>query len=351
MHLAAIDFEHLVRGWQHLVGGRIQKVYLKERVHYIDVYSKGSYPLLVTDELAFITSVKLTWPRSPSGYCLFLRRRLTNARITGVRQLGWERIIVIDVDTKEGPVELIFELLGEVNSLYVKEGKIVSCLSTHNYGGRVIRGGVQYVPPPARTDPRNIPLSEINGEHAAKTFATEWGLGGKWAEELCAASGIDKSEALTPTLVARAFETLERFRTKTIDAVHDGSDALPFPFITKPAATQQAATFDAAIDAVMRTKLEVGEQAHKTVAAKEQLTKQERILKAQTAQIDKLEKQIAQKQREGELLYEHYAELEPLLKAMADDWKKMPFDAVKKKYEAHTLVKAVHEDGTFEVEL
>jgi predicted ribosome quality control (RQC) complex YloA/Tae2 family protein len=351
MHLSAIDFEHLVRGWQHLVGGRIQKVYLKDRVHYIDVYSKGSYPLLITDELAFITSVKLTWPRSPSGYCLFLRRRLTNARVTGVRQLGWERIIVIDVDTKEGPVELIFELLGEVNSMYVKEGKIVSCLSTHNYGGRVIRGGVEYVPPPARTDPRNIPLTEIAGEHAAKTFATEWGLGGKWAEEICAASGIEKNTPLTLELVTKAFETLERFRSKTIDAVYGENDALPFPFLTKPAITNQAVTFDAAINAVMRTKLEVEERAEKAGDAREQLTKQERILKAQTAQITKLEKQVEEKQREGELLYEHYAELDPLLKTMAEDWKKMPFEAVKKKYGAHKLVKAVHEDGTIEVEL
>ncbi len=351
MELSAVDFEHLVRGWQSLIGARVQKVYLKDRVHVIHVYKSSQQFMLFTDSAAFLTTAKLPWPKTPSGYCMFLRRRLASAKITAIRLAGWERIIIIDFDTREGPASLVFELLGDVNSMFLKDGIIVSCHSTHNYGARVIRGGVEYVQPAARPDPREVPATELIGKPAAKTIATAWSLGGKWAEELCARTGIDRAVILNEENVKVLYQELEAIRTGDTLAVHDSVDAFCVPWKTKPQVATSAASLDLAIEAVMKPEFETKQLAKINQNVTTQHTKQERILEAQRKQLEKLTADSAQSQRAGELLYEHYTELTALLENLKDDWKKMTLGELREKYKTNPLLKQLNEDGTLEVEL
>jgi predicted ribosome quality control (RQC) complex YloA/Tae2 family protein len=351
MQLSALDFEHLVREWQCLVGGKVQKVYLKERLHALLFYNKAHYTLLATDGVGFLTSHKLAWPKTPSGYCLFLRRRLANARITAVRQLGWDRVVAIDFDTREGPTTLVFEFLGELNSIYTQNNTIVSCLATHSYADRVVRGGVQYTPPPAQTDPREVSADALLNKPAAKTLAVEWSLGGKWAEELCAASNIDRAESLTAEHIKQLTQTMEHFRTRAAEAVHDETEALPFIFATKPHITERSDTYNHAIEHVLRGQFAQETERDNTRVERDQRTKQERIIRAQQAQLEKLEAESVKQQRSGELLYEHYAPLQELLANLKSDWKQLSLAQIREKYGSHPLVRQINEDGTIEVEL
>lgn len=353
MELSSFDYHYLTKEWQVLVGGKVQKVYLKDNTHLIHVYSKGQFHLVFTDGAAFFTSSKIAWPKDPPGYGLFLRRRLSNARVARIAQLGTDRIITIDFETKEGPVRFVAELLGECNSMFLRENSIVSALRTHSYADRTIRGGIPYMAPPARPAPEDVPDAMLIGKPAAKAFATEWSLGGKYAEELCARADLRKDDKLTDNMVVAAREAFAVMREQPLAPVHNETEALPFPFLTKPGSEgwTKTETFNAAVDAVMTRNLALAEHKENTAGATQAVTKQEKILLAQRKHQQKLEADVTAKQREGELLYENYADLKTLLESMKVDWKKMTLGAIKDKYGSHPLVRKINDDGTVEVEL
>ena len=353
MELSSFDYYYLVKEWQALVGGKVQKVYLKDRTHLIHVYNKGQWHLVFTDGAAFFTQSKIAWPQTPPGYGMFLRRRLSNARVTRVAQLGTDRIITIDFETKEGPVRFLVELIGECNSMFLRENSIVSALSTHNYADRTIRGGIPYIAPPARPAPEDVPDAVLLGKPAAKTFASEWSLGGKYSEELCARADIRKDDKLTENMLVAAREAFTMMREQPLAPVHSETEALPFPFLTKVGSDQwtKSETYNAAIDAIMTHKFSLAEHKESTSVDTQAVTKQEKILLAQRAHKEKIEREVVAKQREGELLYENYAELKTLLESMKADWKKLNLGQIRDKYGTHPLIRTINEDGTIEVEL
>jgi len=351
MELAALDYYYLVQEWQQLSGGRIQKIYLKDRLLVMQVYAKQNYEWLFTDGKSFLSSAKLAFPASPPGFCMFLRKRIQGFRIKKIELLGFDRIIKITVDAKEGELELIIELLDKMNVLLCKDNNIISTFETHSYADRTIRGGTQYVPPPARQAPWSKDLSALEGKEAAKTLAVELGLGGKYAEEVCARKGIDRKDKLTKEQLERVQKELEKLKSSTLHPVHNETEALPYPFKSKPGDWISTNTYSAAIDAIEAQYLETAEERVEEKAAKELLMKHEKVRAAQEKRMKELEEAITNNQLSGEKIYERYTELKELLEGLKQDWKKLTFKELQDKYKDHKIVKALRKDGTVELEL
>ena len=75
----------------------------------------------------------------------------------GVRQLGFDRVIALDFDTKFGEMHLYVEVFREGNIILVdSEGMIIQPLTHAKYSGRALKKGVEYQPPPAAIDPHEL---------------------------------------------------------------------------------------------------------------------------------------------------------------------------------------------------
>ncbi len=352
MELSTIDFWYLVREWQGLIGGRIQKIYNKERLLAFQIYAGGkNQQLLLMDNAAFLSEAKLAFPPSPSGYTMFLRKRLQGTRISAIELLGFDRIVKITVSTKDGPLEFIAELFGEANSMLLREGKIVSAMSTHTYRDRVIRGGVAYLPPPSRPAPWDAELSPLLDKPAGKAIAVDLGVGARYSDELCARARLLKNDLITDGAIEILHEVLQELRAKPLHALENGTIALPFSFVSLEGDWRHVQSFNAAVDAVLRSRLETAELAQKEVKQEAQKNKQERIIEAQEKQVRRLEKTIGEDQQRGEAIYQHYATLQAILDSLKKDWKTLSVKEIQAKYTNHPLIKQINADGTFEVEL
>ncbi len=147
----------------------------------------------------FLSPDRPDTPDRPTSFATFMRKHLANARVGRTEQAGFDRVVAVQLFKAEGEFQLIFELFGGGNVLLVRDGVIVNCLTQRTFRDRVTRPGEPY----ARGKPRFDPTSSTEEEFAAqfktsdsdtvRTLATVTNLGGQYAEEVCARTGVDKS--------------------------------------------------------------------------------------------------------------------------------------------------------------
>ena len=132
----------------------------------------------------------------PPAFAMLLRKHLENRRIRSVAQHGFERILVVGA---EDGYELVLELFGEGNIVLVKDGTVVQPLRNQSWEHRELRAGRSYLFPPARIDPRELDEARFAKLLAAskgdlvRTLAVSLNLGGRYAEEVCTRTGLDRN--------------------------------------------------------------------------------------------------------------------------------------------------------------
>jgi predicted ribosome quality control (RQC) complex YloA/Tae2 family protein len=105
--LTSLDLHYLVREFQGLVGARVDKVYeqsddLKDFMFQFRKGGEGRIMLRIKlPGIAYLTESKGSYPETPPGFCVFLRKHIGGSRIVEVRQRGFERILEIVFDAKE----------------------------------------------------------------------------------------------------------------------------------------------------------------------------------------------------------------------------------------------------------
>ena len=148
----------------------------------------------------------------PPPFSMLLRKHLENGRVLSVAQHGFERILVLSI---EGGYELVLELFGEGNVILVQDGVIIQPLRSQSWEHREVRAGQSYLFPPSRTDPRALDkagfarlLASSKGD-LVRTLAVSVNLGGRYAEEVCARTGLarDLKAGRTTPGNARALRT------------------------------------------------------------------------------------------------------------------------------------------------
>ena len=89
----------------------------------------------VHDETARLHLVRQTLsnPPTPPSFCQLLRARVQGARIDGIRQIADDRIVRVDLTSRDGPVSLVAELFGrKADLLFLDEGQRVIATLRHN---------------------------------------------------------------------------------------------------------------------------------------------------------------------------------------------------------------------------
>lgn len=138
-----------------------------------------------------------------SAFSQMLRSRLASARLAGVRQPPFERVLTLALDTVEGRVELIAEVMGRhSNLILVEDGVIAGSLKPvprAKSSVREVMPGRPYVPPPqdrlsplALTyDALHAALSASEEPLATRLVAAVLGLSPALAAHLAVRAGAD----------------------------------------------------------------------------------------------------------------------------------------------------------------
>ncbi|MBN2459945.1 NFACT family protein [Candidatus Woesearchaeota archaeon] len=368
--LTSLDLHYLVKEFQELVGARVDKFYeqSEDKKEFLFVFHKsGAGKLMLRIHLpniAYLTEYKQVFPETPPGFCVFLRKHLGSGKIKQVRQKGFDRILEIVFDTKEGVRILICELFSKGNMVLVDEDyKIKGLLESQNWEARTVRGGAKYEYPPSQAATSELGEDQIkeivaksNKDSIVKTLAMDLGLGGLYAEEACSRANIGKDKKeLGSDELKRVVGAVKELFNHEIKANKVNDEIVPFYLAAGATDKSERVDYDSfskALDDSLSIKaMHVAEDK----VIKEKQTKQDKtriVIEKQEQRLKELEQGIADNQRKGEMIYEHYQEIKELLDNINLDRKKMGWDELKKKYKDNKLIKSINEkEGKIVVEL
>jgi predicted ribosome quality control (RQC) complex YloA/Tae2 family protein len=360
--LTSLDLYYLVKEFQQLAGARVDKFYeqSEDKKEFLFVFHKPSIGKLMLrihlPNLAYLTDYKQLFPDVPPGFCMFLRKHLGSGKIKEVRQKGFDRILEIVFDTKEGVRILICELFSKGNMVLVDEDyKIKGLLESQNWEARTIRGGAKYEYPPSQADTPSLGeeqikeiISKSKMDLVVKALAVDFGLGGLYAEELCKRAGISNDKKkLDDKEIRKIYAELKTLFNEQVKANKAGDEIVPFYLAA--GATGRVERFDyESFNKALDDNLSVKAlSAADDKVVKEKQTKQDKVrmvIDKQEQRLRELEQSIADNQRKGELIYEHYQEVKELLDNINLDRKKMSWEELKKKYANHKLIKGIDEN-------
>ena len=329
--MSSLDVRAAVRELREtLKGSRIDKAYEPGPGELLLRLRGGQPPKKMDLSILLGKAVHLTVlprenPEKPSSFVMNLRKHLANGFVDDVRQHGFDRVVEIVSNRREGRFLVVAELFGDGNAILVKDDRIVTPLRTESWAHRQVRPGVEWVPPPARLDPAAMPREELRAKvrasnaDAVRTLATEVNLGGPLAEEVCAQAGVPKdapaaglSDAQIDGLSDALRRILERVETGALEPVvvlqgGEKVDVAPFPMsYHEGLELVRHASFQEALDAYFGKAVTVEKVDPRLRKVEEERTKVQRMLDAQKAAVSKFEKEEADAKRKGDLLYAHF---------------------------------------------
>ena len=167
------------------LGGRIEKVMQPERDEVLLQLRtlEGGKRLLInagTGPRIGFTDLTRENPAQAPMFCMLLRKHLTGAKLSDIRQEGFERVVTLEFDTRDEmgfacTRRLVAEIMGKYSNLIFTDGdgKIISALKTVDFSTsaqRQVLPGMRYELPPAqdKENPLNVDFSRF-----AELFAAE----------------------------------------------------------------------------------------------------------------------------------------------------------------------------------
>lgn len=332
--MTAFDVAAITSELQGVVGGYLDKVFHwdgRNVLLRINVQGKGKRELFLRDgRWLHLVDDRPETPDTPSGFAVHLRKVLYNARITAVSQREFDRIVTMDLVSRDGNYQIIFELIGDGNLIVVNEGRIINALEQKKWRHRDVLIGAVYSYPPSRFDPRTATDEEFqravlsSRSDLVRTLATSINLGGQYGEEVCLRTGMDKGrkasllsaeeiDALRKT-IAQLFQELKDRGSACLVMDGDGAvDATPFPLrVHEGLEREDVPTMSAAISAFLARRREP------EVEADPELERLRRQLEQQLRGIEAMEREATALQSQADLLYTNYSEVSAALERMRE---------------------------------
>ncbi|MBW2971931.1 NFACT family protein [Candidatus Woesearchaeota archaeon] len=363
--ISSLELHFLLKEFETVMGAKLEQVYQvgkEELVLQLHVPGVGKKILrVIIGKLMYIASNKGDMPEKPPGFCLYLRKKLKNARLKEVQQLGFERIVSFLFETKDLKFRLVIELFSKGNIVLCSEDwKILSALEKQEWKDRSIKPGEQYSYPKKEFNFLTITAEQLadmlhksDKENLVKSLALDLGLGGVYAEELCMLAGIEKglkSAQLSDKEVKSVFDAITNLKDKqistTIYKVAEGQikDIVPFELkFYKDLQKESAEMFNEALDKILTTKIEKKAIDSAENAAKTKIGKIEEMISQQRLRISGLEVSEKDNQRKGELIYENYPLIQQVIEQVKELRKTLSWKEVKEHFKGHKLIKGVDE--------
>lgn len=326
--LTSIELRFLTTELQELVNGKIDQIYQpkeEELLLQIHVPSQGKQLLhVVLPSFIYLTAEKPDIPAEVSEFCSVLRDHLINARIREIAQVQNERIIEIVLE-KEMSYTLVIELFSKGNIILCQNNKILFPLLTQIWKDRTIRAGKKYIFPERKYNPfdKNQFLKAIknNEENTiSKLLAAKLGLGKTYAEELCMRTNVDKlAKKIKEQETEKLFLELNKLIIQPINArvIYQNKeifDAVPIALkLYEHAEQQRFNTYNEALESAIGKLASANKKTKAAQKFIEQLERIETKIEKQKQTLARLEKEVIENQRKGELIYENYQKVKESL--------------------------------------
>ena len=345
--MSAFDVRAIVTELSSLEGAHMDKIHhwgAGSVLFRINVAGEGKKELFFEDKKwLYCPSKKPATPTMPTTFASYLRKYIDNARIGKVRQIGFDRVVEMELTKSDGDYKLVFEMFGGGNVLLLKDGIIQNCLVQKTYRDRKTRPGEQYVMPKSRFDPTQSSEEDFlasfrsSDADAVRTLATAVNLGGQYAEEVCTRVGIPKStpaKDVDDAAVARMYGAMEDIVRHVLEDpeptayLKDGKIEDFAPVVMLSHSDLEAKRFNT-LSEIIETYLEETGRAEEEAyvdPAVEKLLK--RIAKQEETLLD-YRSQEEEYRRKAEALYADYQKAAQLLQVLDEQSRKITWEKLK----------------------
>ncbi|MBS3170011.1 NFACT family protein [Candidatus Woesearchaeota archaeon] len=319
-NISSWELAALMQELKFLVRGKISQIYHQENEEILlqlHVPGKGKQLLkIVPGKWLCLTSEKEETPTRPSSFCMQLRKYISNAFIKDFSQKDAERVVVFELE-KEETYFLIIELFSKGNVVLTdKDWVIITALERQIWKDRVVKPYEKYLFPAGGVNWKTITeremkqiLGKSEKKNVATALATEIGLGGVYAEEVCSRAGIDKNglpgEMTTEEIkkITKTIHSCLELIEKPKGYIYD-DDSTPLPLSGKKE-NNITSTYNEAISAL--------NPYQKKSPYEQKIQALHRMTESQEEAIKELQQKIEVNTAKGNKIYEHYTALQRLL--------------------------------------
>lgn len=165
----SISLAAVVAELQPLVGGRVQRVMQRGPMEIeLSIYEGTEQHLYLSASADYARMHLITrrkpGPKEPPGFCMTLRKYLSDARIDSITQRGLDRVVDINFSGHEGDCQLVIEMMGKHSNIVLLNGdkKILTVIKIvhKSMSKRPILPGKIYEPPPFAPKPSILEAKE-----------------------------------------------------------------------------------------------------------------------------------------------------------------------------------------------
>ena len=330
MEIPNISIAFLVKELKPLIeGARVRKVQeLPNNWLKVSLSRKPkNLQMVIAKEAVFLSSHSLPARQETSGFGAFLRKHLAGKTIQKIYQHGFDRVIVMEINSHF----LVVELFAKGNiALADSERKILSAYRSESWKDREIRKGAEYRFPFSKEfSPTNINVLQLfrffqeNTADAIRAFIQRVNIAPIMAEEVFFVSGIPKekpakeitkSELERLASLSKKFYSLEQEPHPVLIGAEGKEMLLPFELETA-VRKQLLSSINYFLDEHFSKQLLafpeqglVKEKETKIIALKKSLERQ-------FEEMEKLESEAVQSREKGEAIFANYTKITELL-----DW-------------------------------
>ena len=339
--ISSLELAAIINELQFLVKERLLQIYTQDKEFILQISSKEKgkqYLKIVPGKLLNLTKEKDV-PIKPSSFCMQLRKYLANATIKSIAQKDTERIIIFELEKKER-YYLIVELYSKGNLLFTDEDfNVLGALEQQTWKDRAIKVKEKYEFPKSNINWKNLSSKELESiikksdkKNIVISLATDIGLGGVYAEEICSVANIDKNilpKEVSEVEVKQIIKTLKDFleNIKKPQGYIYENEITPFPLSgRKPGKITES--YNEAVS-TLNLYQKASPYEKRISVLKRTIADQEEAIKNQESKIELYK-------RKGEMIYEKYQSLQKLLEIVKElkknkSWKEISEELKKEK--------------------
>ncbi len=356
--ISSVDLYFLLREFEVLENSRVDNFYFEDGIFYIRLYVKGKGHKYIVNKVSkyIYLDDKKDESTEPNNFTQYLRKYLRTSFLIKSELINSERIIKITFEQKEGdiikPYYLYLELFANGNIVICDDKNIIkNSLQKQKFKDRDVLVNRVYELPPKRelsiNDVKEDALTkELNETDLTlvKFLAIKFGIGGKFAEEICTLLNLDKDSNPKEADSKKIIKVIKEIKDKKIDACilkSEKGEVLDFfPFEFKSVNDlEKVDSFNNSIKSYFegfKEEIDKKEQNYD-----KELKKLENRLKKQEEQMNDVERDYEIYNNYGNKIYENYAMVEELLNSINKAGKEKGWTHVKAKVKSDERLKKV----------
>lgn len=342
--LSSVDLMYLVKDFQVLVNQRVESFYFEDMTFFLRVYVRGVGHKYLTNKLSkyiYLGDSKVD-AAHPNNFISFLRKHLKSSFVREISQVNNERILKIVFEQKIGEelkrFNLYLEMFANGNIILCDSNDIImNSLTKKKYKDRVVMNGEKYeLPPSSGLSLNEIDMDILEKEISetdlvlVKFLAIKFGIGGKFAEEICKRLSLDKNSEVKDAPFDKIVTLLKSLKDIEVNACvlksgDEIKDFFPFEFESVKGLVNVGSFNDCIRDYFLQFNEKVD---HRSKEFDKELKKLQNRLKKQEKSKEDVLKDYEEQNLIGTKIFENYALVDELLNSINSAAKEKGWDYV-----------------------